>query len=62
MARLRATSPEFDEWWGRHDVAGFHTRMRRFRHPDDGLLIFEYQQFVVAGEPDLRLVVQLPVD
>jgi len=61
VARLRATSPEFDEWWGRHDVAGFHTRMRRFRHPDDGLLIFEYQQFVVAGEPDLRLVVQLPV-
>ena len=42
-------------------MAGFHTRMRRFRHPDDGLLIFEYQQFVVAGEPDLRLVVQLPV-
>jgi len=62
VERLRATSPEFDEWWGRHDVAGFHTRLRRFLHPTDGLLIYEYQQFVVSGEPDLRLVVQLPVD
>jgi transcriptional regulator with XRE-family HTH domain len=62
VARLRDTSPEFAEWWGRHDVAGFHTRLRRFRHPTDGLLTFEYQQFVVAGEADLRLVVQLPVE
>jgi len=62
IERLRHTSPEFDGWWGRHDVAAFTSRRRRFRHPVHGTLEFEYQQLVVAGAPDLRIVVQLPVD
>jgi transcriptional regulator with XRE-family HTH domain len=61
VVRLRAASVEFDTWWGRQDVAAFSTRLRRFRHPVHGSLTFEYQQLVVAGAPDLRLVVQLPV-
>jgi transcriptional regulator with XRE-family HTH domain len=62
IGRLQQASPEFDAWWGRHDVAAFTSRLRRFRHPVRGDLVFEYQQLVVAGAPDLRLVVQLPVD
>ncbi|MFN8052080.1 MAG: helix-turn-helix transcriptional regulator [Acidimicrobiales bacterium] len=61
VARLRAISTEFDEWWERHDVAGFETRLRRFDHPTDGRLTFEYQQLIPAGRTDLRFVVQLPV-
>lgn len=61
VARLRAASPEFDEWWDRHDVAGFETRLRRFHHPTRGTLTFEYQQLIPAGRSDLRFVVQLPV-
>ena len=62
VARLRSVSPEFDEWWERHDVAAFETRLRRFNHPVDGQLTFEYQQLIPAGRTDLRFVVQLPID
>lgn len=61
VTRLRDVSPEFDEWWERHDVAAFETRLRRFNHPTDGQLTYEYQQLIPAGRPDLRFVVQLPM-
>ncbi len=61
VARLQAASDVFAAWWPRHDVAGFESRERRFHHPAAGLLRFRYQQLVPAGEPDLRLVVLLPV-
>ena len=61
VARLRSVSSQFDEWWERHDVAGFETRLRRFNHPTDGQLTFEYQQLIPAGRTDLRFVVQLPI-
>jgi len=62
VARLQVASPEFAAWWGQHDVAAFTTRLRRFRGPGQAVRVFEYQQLVVAGAPDLRLVVQLPLD
>lgn len=61
VGRLRSVSTEFDEWWERHDVAAFETRLRRFNHPVDGHLTFEYQQLIPAGRTDLRVVVQLPI-
>lgn len=61
VARLRSASTEFDEWWDRHDVSGFETRLRRFNHPVRGPLVFEYQQLIPAGRADLRVVMQLPV-
>jgi hypothetical protein len=36
VARLRATSPEFDEWWGRTSGRG----PLRDPPPEDGLLVF----------------------
>jgi transcriptional regulator with XRE-family HTH domain len=60
--RLMATSEEFAAWWPRHDVAGFETHRRTFAHPSAGTLVFEQQQLVPDGEPDLRVVVHLPVD
>ncbi len=58
---LTADSPEFASWWAEHDVSGFETRLRRFRHPDAGELTFEYQQLAPVEWPGLRVVVQLPV-
>lgn len=58
---LQTRSATFADWWGRHDVAPFATRLRRYEHPTAGPLTFEYQVLVPAGEPDLRLVAQLPV-
>lgn len=56
---LRARSELFADWWSRHDVAGFAARTRRYAHPTAGLLTFDYQVLVPAGEPDLRVVTQL---
>lgn len=59
--RLQATSAEFASWWAEHDVSGFETRIRRFRHPAAGLLTFEYQQLAPVEWPNLRVTCQLPV-
>jgi transcriptional regulator with XRE-family HTH domain len=58
---LGAESAEFSAWWSEHDVSGFETRLRRFRHPTAGELTFEYQQLTPAEWPSLRIVAQLPV-
>jgi transcriptional regulator with XRE-family HTH domain len=61
ISKLRHASTEFTHWWADHDVAGFETRLRRFHHPAAGELTFEYQQFVPAEWPSLRVVCHLPV-
>ena len=58
---LSVESDEFASWWREHDVSGFETRLRRFRHPAAGELTFEYQQLTPAEWPNLRSVAQLPV-
>ncbi len=62
VERLTETSPEFAAWWPRHDVAAFEERVRTFHHPIAGTLTFHNEQLVPAGEPDLRIVVHLPID
>ena len=59
--KLQAESADFAAWWPEHDVSGFETRLRRFRHPAAGLLTFEYQQLAPVEWPGLRVTVQLPV-
>lgn len=61
VAMLADESEEFAAWWSEHDVSGFETRLRRFRHPTAGELTFEYQQLTPAEWPALRVVAQLPV-
>jgi len=61
VAILRDESEEFGRWWPEHDVSGFETRLRRFRHPTAGDLTFEYQQLSPVEWPGLRVVAQLPV-
>ncbi|MEZ5231326.1 MAG: helix-turn-helix transcriptional regulator [Acidimicrobiales bacterium] len=58
---LRTRSDAFAGWWSAHDVAALTTRTRRYAHPAAGLLTFDYQVLVPAGEPDLRVVAQLGV-
>ena len=58
---LADESDVFDDWWSRHDVSGFETRLRRFRHRAAGDLTFEYQLLAPAEWPQLRVVAQLSV-
>jgi transcriptional regulator with XRE-family HTH domain len=62
VERVASASPQFAEWWPRHDVGGFEERIRTFRHPVAGTLVFHHEQLVPLGEPDLRLWVHLPID
>jgi transcriptional regulator with XRE-family HTH domain len=61
VQRLKAASPEFADWWPRHDVAGFEERVRSFHHPIEGTIQFRYEQLIPAGEPDLRIIVHVPI-
>jgi MmyB-like transcription regulator ligand binding domain len=61
LDRLRATCPEFADWWAEADVAQFQTRVRAYRHPRAGSLVFEYQQLTASEWPSLRVVCQLPL-
>lgn len=60
--RLLTESPEFADWWPRHDVAAFEEHERTFRHPEAGILRFRTEQLTPTGHPDLRVVVHLPLD
>ncbi len=55
ISMLTDESDEFARWWSEHDVSGFETRLRRFRHPTAGDLTFEYQQLTPAEWPALRV-------
>jgi transcriptional regulator with XRE-family HTH domain len=62
VARLQDASPEFREWWPRHDVAAFESHRRVFDHPRAGRLEFESEQLVPVAAPDVRVVVHLGVE
>jgi len=62
VGRLSRVSAEFAEWWARHDVTAFESRVRRYAHTRAGTLIFEYQRMIPAEFAHLRIVVQLPVE
>ncbi|MEZ5259111.1 MAG: hypothetical protein R2705_20185 [Ilumatobacteraceae bacterium] len=53
---------EFAAWWPRHDVAAFEEHERIFHHLTAGTLRFRTEQLRPVGEPDLRVVVHLPLD
>jgi transcriptional regulator with XRE-family HTH domain len=61
VSRLEEASPEFRAAWAAHDIEGFASRERMFRHPTAGLLALEHHQFVPSDHPDLHVVIYTPV-
>jgi hypothetical protein len=62
VATLKKTSPEFGQWWQRHEVLRPLTGHKRIRHPEQGLMAFEHTSLTVSEQSDMRLVVYTPVD
>jgi transcriptional regulator with XRE-family HTH domain len=62
VARLQAASPEFAEMWARHDVQAPETRVKRFRHPEVGLLRLDYDYLWLGQRLGTRVVVYSPAD
>jgi transcriptional regulator with XRE-family HTH domain len=59
VERLKSVSPEFAEWWPRHDILPMTEGRNDYDHPVAGRMIVEHTMFSVSDNPELRLVVFL---
>ena len=55
--RLKSVSPEFAEWWPRHDILPMTEGRNAYDHPQAGRMIVENTSFLAVDNPELRLVV-----
>ena len=61
IAELRETSPEFADWWRRHEVARSGAGRKVLRHPEVGKMVFEHAVFKLEETPEQRLVLYTPL-
>ncbi|MFE6401581.1 helix-turn-helix transcriptional regulator [Streptomyces alboflavus] len=60
---LLAESAEFRALWERHEVATMSPHVKRYRHPEVGLLSLEHRNLWMAAKPQApRLVAYVPAD
>ena len=59
VERLKSVSPEFAQWWPRHDILQMTEGRNAYDHPQVGRMIVEHTRFSVSDNPELRLVVFL---
>jgi transcriptional regulator with XRE-family HTH domain len=60
VSALREGSPEFDRWWGLHEVTSSGVGRKLVNHPVVGRLHFEHAAFRLEDSPDRRLVLYTP--
>jgi transcriptional regulator with XRE-family HTH domain len=58
--RLNAVSPEFAQWWPRHDVLPLSEGCAQYHHPLVGRMVVDHMTFSVVDNPELRVVAWLP--
>ena len=58
--RLNAVSPEFAQWWPRHDVLPMSEGCAQYNHPLVGRMVVDHMTFSVVDSPELRVVAWLP--
>ena len=61
ISALNEASPEFRDWWKRHEVAGTGEGRKVLHHPVAGKLFFEHAVFRPATEPEQRLALFSPL-
>lgn len=61
VASLQRVSPEFKDWWRRHDVNGCSEGVKTILLDGAPPMTFEHTTYTVDDEPDLRLVVYAPI-
>jgi len=59
VERLKSVSPEFAQWWPRHDILPMTEGRKDYDHPLAGRMIVEHTTLSVSDNPELRLVVFL---
>lgn len=60
LARLRDGCPEFEGWWGAHEVSNMVAGRKTLDHPKKGQLRFEYVSFQANDDPAFKLVLYGP--
>jgi len=58
---LRSVSPEFSQWWPRHDVLPLGEGRLAYNHPAVGRLYLEHVGLALKDNPELTLVMFVPV-
>ena len=58
--RLNAVSPEFAQWWPRHDVLPLSEGCAQYNHPLVGRMVVDHMTFSVVDNPELRVIALLP--
>lgn len=61
VERLKAVSPEFAQWWPRHDVRPQSEGRKQYAHPVAGRIHAEHITFSMTDNPELRLTLFTPV-
>jgi transcriptional regulator with XRE-family HTH domain len=61
IATLTRLSPEFRDWWPKHQVLAPLAGCKRIRHPKAGAMAFEYTSFNLSDRPDMKLIVYTPL-
>ncbi|WP_273385738.1 helix-turn-helix transcriptional regulator [Cohnella zeiphila] len=61
IADLNEASPEFREWWPRHDVLGAPEGNKILHHPIVGQLAFDHISFSPSDAPELTVTVNIPL-
>jgi len=61
VKEMTQSSPEFRKLWQRHDVMNSGEGIKIIRVEGKGIQRFEHTSFSVNGEPDLNLVVYMPL-
>jgi hypothetical protein len=62
LARIRAASARFCEWWDEHEVIEIQRGTKAIDHPQLGALRLHHAQTVPTGQPELRLALYAPAD
>ena len=58
--QLKSVSPEFAEWWPRHDIRPNSEGSRIYDHPLAKRMVVEHSTFLVADNPEMRFLLLLP--
>lgn len=61
IAELSAVSPQFREWWAKHEVLPISEGNKHYFHPEAGELILEYITFQVSDAPGLQVMINTPI-
>ncbi len=62
VKRLRAESETFERMWKQHDVSNERISLKRYLHPDVGLLSFEFSYLYLGRRSEVVMATLTPAD